>query len=75
VNVRVAGREADYVWRQWKLIVEVDSKEFHFFNIDDADKQARWQAAGYTVRRIMANDIYHHPHLLLAQVNGQMCRL
>src|SRR4051794_21738296 len=68
VNMRVAGREADYVWRQWKLIIEVDSKEFHPFSIDDRDKQELWEAAGYTVKRIWANDIYHRPHMLLALV-------
>jgi hypothetical protein len=72
VNVRVAGREADYVWRDQKLLIEIDSKEFHFFAIDDADKQARWERAGYTVKRIWANDIYHRPHMLLALVNGQI---
>jgi hypothetical protein len=72
VNIRVAGREADYVWRQSRLIVEVDSKEFHFFSIDDADKQALWERAGYTVLRIWANDIYHRPQRLLALVNGQI---
>jgi hypothetical protein len=68
VNVRVAGREADYVWRRWRLIVEVHSKEFHPFEIDDADKKARWEAAGYTVLYIWANDIYHRPKRLPAMV-------
>src|SRR4051794_7401845 len=68
VNIRVAGREADYVWREWRLIIEVDSKEFHPFTIDDRDKQELWEAAGYTVKRIWANDIYHRPHMLLALV-------
>ena len=75
VNIRVAGREADYVWRECKLIVEVDSKEFHFFSIDDADKQAVWERAGYTVKRIWANDIYHRPQMLPALVNVQTVAL
>jgi hypothetical protein len=75
VNIRVAGPEADYVWRDRRLIIEVDSREFHFFRIDDADKQALWERAGYTVRRIWANDIYHRPHMLTALVNGHICRL
>jgi Protein of unknown function (DUF559) len=75
VNVRVAGREADFVWRQWKLIVEIDSKEWHQFTDLDAAKQALWEAAGYTVKRVWANDVYRRPHILLAQVNGHMCRL
>jgi hypothetical protein len=65
VNVRVAGREADFVWRRWKLIIEIDSR-FHHFSIDDADKQARWEAAGYTVRRIWASSVYREPSMLVA---------
>jgi very-short-patch-repair endonuclease len=67
---QVAGREADLVWRQRKLIVEIDSKEWHQFTDLDAAKQARWEAAGYTVRRIMANDVYRRPEMLLVLVNG-----
>lgn len=69
VNVRVAQREADLVWRRWKLIIEVDSKEYHQFSDVDLAKQARWEAAGYAVRRVWANDVYFQPHLLLALVN------
>ena len=66
VNVGVAGREADYVWRARRLIVEVMSREFHPFEVDDEDKRRRWEQAGYRVRYVWANDIYVHPHVLLA---------
>lgn len=66
VNVGVAGREADYVWRKRRLIIEVHSKAFHPFAIDDLDKKRRWEAAGYTVRYVWANDIYERPELLVA---------
>lgn len=69
VNVGVAGREADYVWRRRKLIVEVHSKEFHPFAIDDLEKKDRWEGAGYTVRYVWANDIYVRPDRLLFAVN------
>lgn len=72
VNIRVAGREADYVWRQRRLIVEVHSKEFHPFEIDDLEKKRRWQRAGYTVEYVWANDIYYRPEHLLAPVNVHM---
>lgn len=65
VNVGVAGREADYVWRRRRLIVEVMSKEFHPFAIDDLEKKQRWEGAGYTVRYVWANDIYVRPATLV----------
>jgi hypothetical protein len=70
VNVGVAGREADYVWRSRRLIVEVMSREFHPFAIDDADKKERWEGAGYTVRYVWANDIYVRPATLVAASLG-----
>jgi hypothetical protein len=70
VNVGVAGREADYVWRGRRLIVEVMSREFHPFPVDDADKKARWEGAGYRVRYVWANDIYVNPATLVAASLG-----
>ena len=70
VNVGVAGREADYVWRNRRLIVEVMSKEFHPFLADDEAKKARWEAAGYTVRWVWAADIYDRPSVLIAACLG-----
>lgn len=69
VNVRVAGREADFVWRHRRLIIEIDSREFHVLAVDDIDKQARWESAGYRVRRIWANDVYFRPERLVALAN------
>jgi hypothetical protein len=70
VNVGVAGREADYVWRARRLIVEVHSKEFHPFAIDDEDKKRQWEGAGYRVRYVWANDIYVRPAVLVAASLG-----
>lgn len=70
VNVGVAGREADYVWRSRRLIVEVMSREFHPFEIDDVEKKERWQGAGYTVRYVWANDIYFRSQALLGVCLG-----
>lgn len=65
VNVGVAGREADYVFRKRRLIVEVMSREFHPFPVDDAEKKAIWEAAGYTVRYAWPHDIYDEPDRLV----------
>ena len=67
VNVKVAGEEADYVWRAARWIVELDSRKWHH-PVEDARKTAVWERAAWTVRRIPTNDVYRHPHRLLAAV-------
>lgn len=69
VNVRVGGIEADLVWRQWRLIIEIDGGQFHLFADEDARKEATWRAAGYIVRRIPSDDVYFRPERLLAVAN------
>lgn len=75
VNVRVAGIEADLVWRARRLIVEIDGGQFHQFSDEDARKEAAWKVVGYTVRRCPSDDVYFRPHLLLARVNGHLVDL
>jgi very-short-patch-repair endonuclease len=69
VNVRVAGVEADLVWRARRLIVEIDGPQYHLFADEDARKQAIWEAVGYTVRRLPSDDVYRRPARLLALAN------
>lgn len=66
LNVRIAGEEADLSWTAQRLIVEVDGGPFHQDRGEDARKEARWRAAGWTVRRISSDDVYEHPSRLLA---------
>ncbi len=66
VNVRIRGEEADLVWQDARLIVEIDGRQFHQFRDEDARKQAHWEAAGYAVRRISSDDVYADPEALLA---------
>jgi very-short-patch-repair endonuclease len=61
VNVKVAGEEADLVWRQRQLIIEIDGGQFHQFPGEDARKKRAWEAAGYTVRRLPSDDVYDRP--------------
>lgn len=67
VNVLVAGEEADFVWREHRWIVELDSRRWHH-PAEDARKQAAWERAGWTVRRVPTDDVYDRPHRLLAAV-------
>ncbi len=68
VNVWVAGEEADLVWAKRRLIVEIDGPQYHRFPDEDARKQAVWDAAGYTVRRLPSDAVYHEPGRLVELV-------
>ena len=68
VNTRIAGEEADLVWPDDRLIVEIDGPQYHRFPEEDARKQRRWEAAGYTVRRIPSPRVYAEPERLLALI-------
>ena len=65
VNVYVAGEEADLVWRDRRLIIEIDGPQFHQFRDEDARKARAWRKAGYTVRRISSDAIYDAPAELI----------
>jgi Protein of unknown function (DUF559) len=68
MNVRIDGEEADLVWRQRRLIVEIDGPQYHQFRDEDLRKQRRWESAGYEVRRIASNVVYNQPALFIAVV-------
>ena len=65
VNVRIAGEEADLVWPEPRVIIEIDGPQFHRFRDLDVRKQERWEAAGYVVRRISSDDVYADPDRLI----------
>lgn len=68
LNVRIAGEEADLSWVRHRLIVEIDGGPFHLDVGEDARKQACWEAAGWTVRRLSSDAVYERPDRLLALV-------
>lgn len=70
VNERQAGEEADYTYPDRMLIVEIDGPQFHRISAEDRRKQAIWEAAGYTVRRIGSDDVYNRPELLVVTVDS-----
>ncbi len=65
LNRRIAGEEADLSWQAFRLIVEIDGGPFHLDVGEDKRKQARWEAAGWTVRRIPSDAVYERPGELL----------
>jgi hypothetical protein len=66
VNTDVAGQEADLTWPARRLIIEIDGPQFHQITAEDARKQACWEAAGYTVRRISSDAVFEAPGALIA---------
>lgn len=66
LNVKVAGEEADLVWRREKLIIEIDGGPYHQDVGEDARKEAAWHGAGWRVERIPSDDVYDSPAALLS---------
>jgi very-short-patch-repair endonuclease len=67
VNAEIRGIEADLVWDERKLIIEIDGPQFHQFKDEDERKQAVWEAAGYTVRRVPSDVVFNAPEVLIAR--------
>ena len=65
VNAVVAGLEADLVWREQRLIVEIDGPAYHRLADADRRRDRRWREAGYSVRRIRSPDVFEHPDRLV----------
>jgi Protein of unknown function (DUF559) len=66
LNRRIAGEEADLSWAPDRVIIEIDGGPYHLDVGEDARKQASWEGAGWTVRRLPADDVYDHPERLVA---------
>jgi hypothetical protein len=66
LNYKIAGAEADLIWRRQRLIVELDGGPFHLDIGEDARKQQLWEAAGWTVHRLPTDAVYEAPERLLA---------
>jgi very-short-patch-repair endonuclease len=64
VNQTVAGHEVDMLWRQQRLIVELDGLAYHAgdeaFEVD-RERDATLVAAGYSVLRLTWRRLTHHP--------------
>jgi very-short-patch-repair endonuclease len=59
-NVLIEGKEVDFVWPERKLVVELDSWEYHRTRAafeDDRRTDRRLRAAGWTVLRVTWRDL------------------
>ena len=66
VNVKIRGEEADLVWVERRLIIEIDGPQYHRFRAEDERKAAIWREAGFVVRRIPSGAVYDDPARLIA---------
>lgn len=65
VNATIAGEEADLTWVSERRIIELDSRGFHH-PVEDACKQAVWEASGWHVTRLSTQAVYDRPDQLIA---------
>jgi very-short-patch-repair endonuclease len=62
VNQRVAGKEVDMVWREQRLIVELDSRSFHRDTFEqDRERDAHLLSEGFAVLRITSHRLKRAP--------------
>jgi len=71
INARVEGYEVDALWRSARLIVELDSWDFHrtraAFERDRA-RDAVLQVAGYRVLRVSYRRLVEEPEAVVAMI-------
>ena len=71
VNVGLAGYEVDFLWREERLIVEVDGFAFHSSRAAferDRLRDAELQAQGFRIIRVTWRQIVDHPEAMLVRI-------
>jgi len=77
LNVRAAGHHVDALWRDQRLVVELDGWAHHKERAAaawDREKTNRLQAAGYRVLRFMHGDLVRRPDEVAAAIRGLLAR-
>lgn len=78
VNVRIGEWTPDFLWPEWKLVVETDGYEFHrtaAARRRDARKDEAMRGLGMTVIRLTWSDVVGGPAATAARIRGHECRL
>jgi len=76
-NVRLGRYEADFLWEAEKVVLEVDSWQFHGHRgafEKDRRKGLALQAAGYQVIRVTANQLREEPIYVITQLARALTR-
>lgn len=77
VNVLVDGYEVDFLWRDQRLVVEVDGFRFHSSRRAferDRRRDADLQAAGFSVLRLTWRQVVNEAHRTIAQTARALAR-
>ena len=73
VNTRVAGIEVDIFWPQWRLVVELDGRGYHFAPDSfehDRTRDARLQKAGCRVLRVTYRRLHRRSSSVIADIRA-----
>ncbi len=76
-NPRIGRYRPDMLWREARLIVELDGKEAHSSAAQraaDASRQAALEAMGFTVIRFDWAEVHSMPERVAAEVRSAMIR-
>ncbi len=76
-NAKVGGHEVDFLWREQRLVVEVDGYAFHSSRHSferDRRRDRALQAQGYRVLRITWRELTHEPEALIAELAVALLR-
>jgi very-short-patch-repair endonuclease len=71
VNARIHGYEVDFLWREQRLVVEIDGYRYHSTRRafeHDRRKDATMQAAGLTTMRITWRQLEGEPYAVVARL-------
>jgi very-short-patch-repair endonuclease len=78
MNAPLLGYTADFLWREYKLVLEVDGYQFHSTKSAferDRRKDATFKAAGWDVIRVSRNQVFHEPYAVVALIALALGRL
>ena len=76
-NVRIEGHEVDLVWRQERLVVEIDGYAFHSTRSAferDRRRDRELQAAGYRVLRLTWRELDDQREAVVAELSAALSR-
>jgi len=77
VNVRLCGLEVDFLWREARLVVEVDGYRFHGASEAferDRERDARLLSAGFRVLRVTWHQLEQERMATIVRLGQALCR-
>lgn len=75
VNVRVAGREVDFLWRQQRLVVETDGYRYHRGSTafeDDHERDLDLRSSGFAVVRFTYRQVTADPERVATSISREL---